>query len=792
MYSHRHRRIQMGISTVLLAVLLLTGAISNVTTAHADYTINVDPSQQYQTLQGWGTSMAWWAKWAGSLSDSQRIPLADKLFDPNTGIGLNTLRYNFGADGPGNACHDAIARGKANSYTNIPTYEPSAGTYDWTQDTAQRWVLQAAQDRGANLFEGFANSPPAWMLSNSCTSGANGNAENLSSSHYDDYAAYMSTIAQHFHDTWGLTLQTLAPFNEPTPGYWNYNGDQEGSNFSTGTQNTIVSKLGAKLDQMGVSAYSQTSAPDDTAVNASNNDYNAYDSTAKGYVVQYNTHTYGGSNSDRDYAYNTIGQNDNKRLWMSEWGTGGQSSQMAAALTLSQQILGDEQHLHPSAWVIWQAANNYPGNGVAGNPGSDSDLWGLAYSDNSGNISYPSRYYGLGNYTKFVRPGYKMIGNNDGNTFSAYDAGSNTLVLVTTNSSSSATNISYNLGSFSNVGNTATPYRTSSTENLAQLSNIAIGGSSFSSTLPAQSITTFVIPNVTYTGTGAMTQVDDSVQGTGFNQFNYSAGWGHCTSCNNTTPAMYGGSNSWSSTAGATASMQFSGSRIRLYGVKDSNEGIGTISVDGGKAQEVDFYAAHRASNQLMWESSHLGSGTHTITFTVTGRKNPQSSNTWPALDRVEIESAGGSGGGGGGGGSGGGTGGNLLTNAGFESGNLSSWVTELHSSLAGVETNYPHGGTYDAYLHPASNADVGITQSITAPTTRSYTLTAYAANSTGSVQLGIDVNGSQIRNLSVTGDGSYRQYTITFTANAGQTIKVWYYAGAVNGWATLDDVSLT
>ena len=211
---------------------------------------------------------------------------------------------------------------------------------------------------------------------------------------------------------------------------------------------------------------------------------------------------------------------------------------------------------------------------------------------------------------------------------------------------------------------------------------------------------------MTYTGTRAPTQVDDSVQGTGLNQFNYSANWGHCTSCGSNTPGMYNGSNSWSATAGATASVQFNGSRIRLYGVKDTNEGIGTVSIDGGTASEVDFYAAHRAGDQLVWESPQVSSGTHTLTFTVTGRKNPQSSNIWPALDRVEIEPAAA-------------TGTNLLSNGNFESGSLSPWSAGANSSLAGVETNYPHSGTYDAYLHPTTSTDAAFSQSVTAPTTR-------------------------------------------------------------------------
>jgi hypothetical protein len=147
-----------------------------------------------------------------------------------------------------------------------------------------------------------------------------------------------------------------------------------------------------------------------------NNDYNTYNSTAQSYLAQWNTHAYAGSSSDRANAYNNIGVGANKRLWMSEWGAGSQGSQIGAGLALSNEILQDEQYLHPSAWVIWQAVNS--------GGGDPTDDWGLAYMDSNNTISYPTRYYAMGNYSEFVRPGYKMIGNSDTNTFTAYDAGS--------------------------------------------------------------------------------------------------------------------------------------------------------------------------------------------------------------------------------------------------------------------------------------------------------------------------------------------------------------------------------
>jgi O-glycosyl hydrolase len=470
----------------LLATLFAMQGI-RTPTAYASYTATIDPSQQYQTIQGWGTSLAWWANIIGGWSDSQRTALADALYDPTKGIGLNVARYNFGADGPGNVCESQMKAGR-----NVPSFEPTQGNYVWTNDANQLWFAQAAKARGADVFEGFVNSAPAWMLDNSCTAGGPNGAENLSSAHYNDFASYIATIAKHFHDSFGITLQSVEPFNEPSGTWWTSTGTQEGMFVSQSTQNTVIPLVASALAQNGASAYTSVSSPDDNTVTESNSDYAAYSSTTRADLAQWNTHTYGGSDSDRIAAYTNIGQIAHKRLWMSEWGAGAQGTQIAAALALSHEILDDEQHLHPASWVAWQAVNE------AGD--TPDSMWGLAYRDSNNNISYPSRYYAMGNYSKFVREGYMMIGNNDANTFSAYNASSHTLVLVTTNSSTSSNTVTYNLSHFTSVGSSATPYQTSATENLQQLSAVSISNGSFSSSLPAQSITTFVIPNVTYSG----------------------------------------------------------------------------------------------------------------------------------------------------------------------------------------------------------------------------------------------------------------------------------------------------
>ncbi|MBO0794450.1 MAG: RICIN domain-containing protein [Ktedonobacteraceae bacterium] len=585
---HRCRKqLISGFAALLTLLTLIAVQMENSPAAHASYTVTILPAQQYQTIQGWGTSMAWWANIIGGWSNSQRVALANALYDPDSGLGLNVVRYNFGADGPGNVCHDQMREGG-----NVPSFEPTQGNYVWTNDANQMWFAQAARARGANVFEGFVNSAPAWMLKNSCTAGGPNGAENISPDHYNDFASYIATIAKHFHDNAGITLQTVDPFNEPSGTWWNSTNRQEGMFVSQSTQNVIIPLVQTALEQNGASAYTVVSAPDDVSVGNSVSAYNSYAGSTKADLGQWNTHTYGGSDSDRATAYINIAQNDHKRLWMSEWGTGAQGTPIAAALRLSRAILEDEQYLHPASWVAWQAVNE------AGD--TPDSLWGLAYRGSDNSITYPSRYYAMGNYSKFVRPGYKMIGNNDANnTFTAYDARSHKLVIVATNNATSSNTVTYNLSNFSSVGGSATPYQTSASQNLQQIANVKISNKTFSSTLPAQSITTFVIPGVTYEG---------SASSGNYKLVNRNSG--KLLEVQGSSTTNGGLIDQWNDNGGANQqwSLVPAGSGYMMLVNRNSGKVLdvaGFTTADGGK---VDQWAANGGTNQ-QWNLVQLSDG---------------------------------------------------------------------------------------------------------------------------------------------------------------------------------------
>ena len=100
-----------------------------------------------------------------------------------------------------------------------------------------------------------------------------------------------------------------------------------------------------------------------------------------------------------------------------------------------------------------------------------------------------------------------------------------------------------------------------------------------------------------------------------------------------------GGSAVQSSTAGATATVGFSGTSIRWLGSRGRGMGIATVSVDGGPAREVDLFA--RPDDEIhtpIITISDLSDGPHTLTITVTGRQGGSATGNMVVLDAFDVQ----------------------------------------------------------------------------------------------------------------------------------------------------------
>src|SRR5260370_39979031 len=80
-----------------VACLSNTGATILLSAPASSQTVKVDVSMSNQTLEGWGTSLAWFANSGGSWANTtNENNVMNALFSPTSGLRLNYLRYSMG------------------------------------------------------------------------------------------------------------------------------------------------------------------------------------------------------------------------------------------------------------------------------------------------------------------------------------------------------------------------------------------------------------------------------------------------------------------------------------------------------------------------------------------------------------------------------------------------------------------------------------------------------------------------------------------------------------------------
>lgn len=513
-----------------LIVILITGSILPAlpTISKAEETgnkvisnsesIKLDPSYQHEPFDGWGTALVWFANVTGGWPDELRNELADELFSED-GLGFNIARYNIGG-GDSPETEPYMRKGGAvPGYWNRPAeYGPPEGnTEEWTEqknwwdpenpehwnweaDANQRWWVSAAKARGADTFEAFSNSPPYFMTQSGYVSG-NWNSwdDNIKPDQFENFAAYLTTVVDQLQKEMDVEFKTLSPVNEPNTGYWRAKGRQEGSNWSPASQAKIINEVKKQLDEKGLNTV--VSAMDETNPQKFRQNWELYDNTTRNNIGQLNVHTYGPT---QQIGARDIAKGAGEKLWMSEVDLSAGSEQnhedIIPGLALSQRITTDIQQLESEAWVLWQAIEDE----VNMSPEHENSNWGLIQVDfdpaNFGNVEIykNKKYYAMGNYSKFIRPGYQVINSNNSSTLAAINKDKDSVVVVYTNSTTEEKAINFDLSGFETVKTSAkaTPYVTSKTDNLVQKSDITISDKKLSAVVEPQSITTFVLSGV--------------------------------------------------------------------------------------------------------------------------------------------------------------------------------------------------------------------------------------------------------------------------------------------------------
>ena len=263
---------------------------------------------------------------------------------------------------------------------------------------------------------------------------------------------YLAQVARHAQDDWGIHFGSVEAFNEPSANWWKFPGRQEGCHFDVRTQQTIVQQLRKKLDQLGLS-HVMVAAADENDADVALKTWDEYSEIARAAVGKVNVHgyyrgtePYRGSN--RAALRGAVG---NKPLWQSEYGESD-----ASGYTMARSIVLDIRGLRPNAWVYWQPVE--PDSKVYG--------WGLLnanYFDTQDQVrsdQYTTlirvnrKFWVFGQFTRYIRPGYRVVGMGDSNSVAAYDPDSHKLVFVVVTGDTQQT-VQYDLSMFKAVGETA-------------------------------------------------------------------------------------------------------------------------------------------------------------------------------------------------------------------------------------------------------------------------------------------------------------------------------------------------
>lgn len=326
---------------------------------------------------------------------------------------------------------------------------------NWYKEVA---TAKAAIAKGAIVFATPWNPP-----SNLCeTFNHNGDtkAKRLRHDKYAQYANHLNNFVNYMKNN-GVNLYAISMANEPDYGH----------DWTWWTSSEIVTFL----KYYAGSINCRLIAPESFSYNKNIMEPILNDSQALANVDIMGTHLYG--TQYKNFAWPLFQQKGaGKQLWMTEVYYPNSDANSADRWP---EALGVSEHIHNAminnmqTYVWWYIRRSY------------------SPMKEDGTIS--KRGYCMAQYSKFIRRGYRRVAAtanpNNGVYISAYTGdGKAVIVAINKGSSSISQKFTVNGQSISSVDR----YRTSSNENLAKTSNLALTDNGFWAYMPANSVSTFV------------------------------------------------------------------------------------------------------------------------------------------------------------------------------------------------------------------------------------------------------------------------------------------------------------
>jgi O-glycosyl hydrolase len=416
-------------------------------------TCTVDATVTNQYIHCIGASSAWSA--VGSMGQAL---FADD--DVNGHIGITSLR------------------------TRIDPTAVGGNTSVWNSELSNITAANAVNP--SVLFWSTEWSPPAEYKTNNSVDGyyMNGSVSEIGSFTGSDtgsapnsadtgYAQYLTQYLQYCESHTGVSLYAVSAQNEPS-----FEVTYEGANWTTGQFDVFIPCLAASITSAGLSTkIMMPEPPNEWGMGLGTATMS--DANAAPLVSIINTHLYGSfydtlAQIASNYGYTKL---TNQEWWATEISgctTGLITAQVSAAMCVA-------------GWAHQSL--------VEGRMNSFHYWW---LDDLINGTSLTDAAFALGNFSKFIRPGYYRMGATEGPqagvTISAYkntnNSSSTTFVIVAINYNNNTVNQTFNLTGLTTTS--VTPWLTDLGNGLVQQAAVPVSGNSFTYSMPVSSIVSFV------------------------------------------------------------------------------------------------------------------------------------------------------------------------------------------------------------------------------------------------------------------------------------------------------------
>ncbi|REC43820.1 MULTISPECIES: glycoside hydrolase family 30 protein [Chryseobacterium] len=394
-------------------------------TSAAGTTIEVDGSQIFQTIDGFGYTLTGGSvQVINQLSATKKQELLNDLFSAS-GIGVSYLRISIGA---------SDLNSEVFSYDDMPTgqTDPTLAQFSLTKDQALIKMLKDILMINPNIkILATPWSPPVWMKDNGNTMGGS-----LKPEYYAAYAQYFVKYIQAMQAQ-GIRIDAITPQNEPL-----HPGNNPSMYMSAGDQATFIkNNLGPAFQTANINT--KIIAYDHNCDNPAYPLAVLNDTAANPYVDGSAFHLYAGDISALGTVHNLF---PNKNVYFTEqWtsSTGAFSGDLD--WHMKNVIIGSMRNWSRNA-LEWNVAND--ASFGPHTPGGCTQCKGAITVNGSTGYDKNVAYYIIAHASKFVPANSQRIASTQSDNLSTVafktPAGKTVLIVQNSNSTDKAFNIKYN------------------------------------------------------------------------------------------------------------------------------------------------------------------------------------------------------------------------------------------------------------------------------------------------------------------------------------------------------------